>query len=69
MAATVHAPMRMGAPHGVGVVVPYAIAMDERTLPRAIRMVFDGGNGDDRLRAHSRSDPYALVTSLRLWAS
>ena len=57
MATTVHAPMRMGAPHGVGVVAPYAIAVDEGALPRAVCEVFDGRNGDDWLQGHSRMDP------------
>ena len=39
------------------------VAMDERTLTRAVDEVFDGGDRDDGLDVHNRSAPNALVVS------
>ena len=40
----VDAPMRAYAFHSVRIVVPDAVAMNESTLPRAVCVVFNGGN-------------------------
>ena len=55
--------MRPRPSNGMGVVAPDAVAMDERTLTRAVHEVFDGGDRDDGLDVHNRSAPNALVVS------
>ena len=55
--------MRASTPDGVGVVAPYAVAMDESTLPRTVHEVFDSGDRDDGLGVHNGSAPNARVVS------
>lgn len=55
--------MRADTSDRMGVVAPDAVAMDKRALTRTVREVFDGGDWDDRLDAHNRSAPNALVGS------
>ena len=63
VASAVHPPVRAGTPHGVSIVVPHTVAVNQRALARTVRKVFDCRDLDDRLRGHSRADPNALVVS------
>lgn len=67
MRSAVNPTMGPRPPDGVFVVVPDAVAVDERALPGAVREVFDGGDRNDRLEAHNRSAPRARVVSRGTW--
>ncbi len=69
MFTAIHAPMRPHAPYRVLIVIPYAIAVNQRTLPGAIGEMFNGGNPDDGFDTQIRSAPYARVGSLELLVS
>ena len=69
--SAIYPPVRAGAPDGVGVVTPDAVAVNEGALPRAVHEVLDRGNLDDGFRVHSRSAsesyrPVAVASALVL---
>lgn len=55
--------MRPGAPHGVGVVGPHAVAVDESALSWTISVVLDRRDGDYGTCRQSGSAPNPLVVS------
>lgn len=69
MPPAVDAPMRTRALHGMDVVDPYAVAVDESALARTVHEVFDGADGNERFDVHNRSDPKPLVVSAELLRS